>query len=320
MSRARLLPADAEGIAEAAAIVRAGGLVAFPTETVYGLGALATDAGAVARAFAAKARPADNPLIVHVASLAELRGIAAPLGPLASTLAARWWPGPLTLVVAAHPALPRVVTGGLDTVAVRIPAHAAAAALLAAVGAGVAAPSANRSGRPSPTTSAHVLADLGADIDAVIDGGATAVGVESTVVDARGSAPIVLRDGAVTRAQLGLDDADIDHDAEVQRSPGSRHRHYAPACTVRGAEPGAVAAVVAAAVATGARVGVIATAPVAAPAVTVALFRDAEDLARRLYAALRDAEAAGVDLVVVETVPETGVGRAVMDRIRRASA
>lgn len=292
--------------------------MAFPTETVYGLGACALDPDAVARVFAAKGRPADNPLIVHVADVAGLERLVARVPPLALDLAARFWPGPLTLVCEAAPSLPRQTTGGLATVAVRVPAHPVALALLRAADVPVAAPSANRSGRPSPTTAAHVVADLGAAVDVVVDGGACRVGVESTVVDVRGERPVVLRDGAVTREQLGVPGPEAG--ADLAASPGTRYRHYAPACRVEIAPPGRAAALAAQRLAAGARVACLAG--VAAPQGVVDLgrFADVEDLAARLYDALRAAEESGAEVVVVEAVPEQGLGRAVMDRLRRAAA
>ncbi|HVL98743.1 MAG TPA: L-threonylcarbamoyladenylate synthase, partial [Egibacteraceae bacterium] len=221
-------PAPA-AIASAAAVLRAGGLVAFPTETVYGLGADARREDAVRAVFAAKGRPADNPLIVHVADAAGLGAVAASVPPLAARLAERFWPGPLTLVVDAAPAVPAVTTGGLATVAVRVPDHPVALALLRAADLPVAAPSANRSGRPSPTTGAHVVEDLAASgVALLLDAGPSGIGIESTVVDARGAAPVVLREGAISREDLG--GALVAQGSPA--SPGTRYRHYAPACRV----------------------------------------------------------------------------------------
>ena len=323
MTRPTVLRVDpaapsAADLAEAAEALRAGRLVAFPTETVYGLGADARSEAAVRRIFAAKERPSDNPLIVHVDSLAAAEQVTAWVTPLAQTLAAQWWPGPLTLVLEADPTVPSVTTGGLSTIAVRVPGHPVALGLLRAAGIPVAAPSANRSGRPSPTSAQHVLDDLSGRVDVVLDGGDSAVGVESTVVDARGDAPIVLREGSVTREQLGIGS---QQDAgDVRASPGTRYRHYAPACQVELVAPGDGSARAAALAADGRRVGLIGFSAAAAPVVALATVTDAADLARRLYRALRAAEKAAVDVVVVEAVAETGMGRAVMDRLRRAAA
>lgn len=298
------LAPDPGPIGEAAAVLKGGGLVALPTETVYGLGGDAGDEDAVAAIFAAKGRPADNPLICHVAGVEGLAALAAEVTPLAGDLAERWWPGPLTLVVDAAAWVPRVTTGGRGTVAVRVPAHPVALAVLAASGLPVAAPSANRSGRPSPTTARHVLDDLGPAVDLVLDAGPCPVGVESTVVDARGALPVILRPGSVTAEDLGLSAAQAAGDAAA--SPGTRYRHYAPACRVVVAPRGAGSGQVAALAAEGLRAGLVAVG-------------DAETLARVLYAELRGAETRGLDVVVVEAVDERGIGAAVMERLRRAA-
>lgn len=304
-------------VERAAALLREGSVVAFPTETVYGLGAAALDAAAVRRVFALKGRPADNPLIVHVAASEQVEDVAVALRGLARELASAYWPGPLTLVLDARSDVPAVTTGGLSTVAVRIPAHPLALQLLQAAAVPVAAPSANRSGRPSPTTAQHVRDDFGDALDGLLDGGPCAVGLESTVVDARGDVPVVLREGAVTAEQLG---ARRGSDTALAASPGTRYRHYAPRCRVHVAPVGAGAETASRLAAAGARVGLVS--PAAAPqgVVEVARVAGASDLAGRLYGALRAAEDAEVDVVVVEAVPEQDVGRAVMDRLRRAAA
>jgi L-threonylcarbamoyladenylate synthase len=317
--RPLVLSTAAEGIRKAAVVLRAGGLVAFPTETVYGLGSCAWDAEATQRVFDVKGRPADNPLIVHVADHDELATVAATVTPLARRLAARFWPGPLTVVVEAAANLPKVTTAGLATVGVRMPAHPAALALLRAAGVPIAAPSANRSGRPSPTTAAHVLHDLGDEVDVVLDGGPCEVGVESTVVDARGHAPVVLREGAVTREQLGLSGAD-NGEADLAVSPGTRHRHYAPRCRVEIAPAGQGPTRATVLARSGAEVGLVAPDEADAPVRQLARFSNAAELGRLLYQALRAAEDTGVDVVVVEAVDTAGIGRAVMDRVRRAAA
>lgn len=308
---------DLAAVARAAAVLRAGGLVALPTETVYGLGAAALDAAAVRRVFAAKGRPPDNPLIVHVADAGDLDAVASDVTPLAAALVARWWPGPLTVVLDAREDVPRVTTGGLATVAVRMPAHPVALAVIAAAGVPVAAPSANRSGRPSPTTAAHVVADLGDAVDLVVDAGPCALGVESTVLDARGTAPIILREGGVTREELGL--AAGGPSGDVAASPGTRLAHYQPTCRVVIAPVGAGVALAAVQAAAGQRVGLVAPVPAPPGVVEVAVLPGSDALAAGLYGALRDAETADVDVVVVEAVPEVGIGRAVMDRLRRAA-
>lgn len=311
-----MLPPDA--ITRAAAVLAAGGLVAFPTETVYGLGADALREEAVRRVFRTKGRPADNPLIVHLADAADLDRVVATVPSLARTLADAHWPGPLTLVLEARDDVPSVTTGGLRTIAVRVPDHDVARRLIAAAGVPVAAPSANRSGRPSSTTAQHVLADLGDAVDAILDGGPCRVGVESTVVDVRGPLPLVLREGSVTREQLGAHAPAAAE--ELAASPGTRYRHYAPTCRVVAAPVGSIDRVAAGLVAPGVVVGTVSSREVAVPGtVPIARFDGADGLAVVLYRALRDAEDAGVDVLVVEEVADQGVGRAVLDRLRRAA-
>lgn len=292
--------------------------MAFPTETVYGLGAHAGDAAAVRRLFRAKDRPADNPLIVHLAEAGLLASVAGTVTPLARGLAERWWPGPLTLVLAAGAGLPAVTTGGLGTVAVRVPDHRVALALLRAAAVPVAAPSANRSGRPSPTTARHVLAEMGRGVDVVVDGGPCPVGVESTVVDARGDVPVVLREGAVTREQLGVAEV-APAAADREASPGTRYRHYAPACRVEVAAAGEGAVHAGGLRDAGLTVGLAGSGPAPGGVRELGRFSDAAGLARILYGVLRDGEETGVDVIVVEAVEEAGIGRAVMDRLRRAA-
>jgi len=332
-----LLQPDGPGIRRAVDLLIAGELVAFPTETVYGLGARADDAQAIDRVFATKGRPSDNPLIVHVASVAALERVAAEVTPLARVLLARFAPGPLTVVLSAQPDLPRRVTAGLDTVAVRIPDHAVALELLAALDLPLAAPSANRSSRPSPTTAAHVLADLDGRIAAVLDAGPTRVGLESTVVDARGARPVVLREGAVTREDLtavtGFElEATPTTSDDAHRSPGTRHAHYAPRIPVHVADPGRGDELLAAllrATAVPDRTGLVRViedgAPAARPplpsrALLLAELEGPTALATQLFALLRAAEDVGCDALVIEGVAPIGLGRAVMDRLHRAAA
>jgi L-threonylcarbamoyladenylate synthase len=329
---------EPEPIAAAATCLRVGGLVAFPTETVYGLGVSALDAAAVRRLFAAKGRPSNDPLIVHVADVEHLAALAAVRPPVVDALAARFWPGPLTLVLPRSPLVPDDVTGGLDTVAIRVPAHPVAQALLRAAAIPVAAPSANLFSRPSPTQAAHVLDDLDGRIDLVLDGGPTQVGVESTVLDLSGEVPTVLRPGAVTLALLRplLPDVRMrgqDGGAqEALRSPGLLTRHYSPRAPLTLYEgPSAVvlrriADDIRVAQAAGRRVGVLLGDDDELPAwrvVRPALGRsgDAAAIAARLYAALRELDAAGVDEILARALPELdGLGPAIGDRLRRAAA
>ena len=322
---AEVLRPDAAGIAAAVRILHRGGVVGMPTETVYGLAADALDPAAVGRIFAIKGRPADNPLIVHLHTAHELGRVVAATTPLARALATSFWPGPLTLVLDAGDAVPAVTTGGLRSVAVRVPDHPVASALLAAVDRPLAAPSANRSGRPSPTTAGHVATDLGDDLEVVLDGGPCPVGVESTVVDARGDHPVVLREGSISHEDLRAVVGSIPPPGgakaavDLAASPGTRYRHYAPTCALEIVAPQSAAARAVELAATGIRVGLVASSAAPAGVHGILRFADAPALARLLYAALRDAELAGVDILVVESVPEVGVGRAVMDRLRRAA-
>ncbi len=322
--RATVLRADRDGIATAARLLRAGRLVAFGTETVYGLGALATDADAAAAVFAAKGRPASNPLICHVADAEAAFAIGVASTP-ARQLADRFWPGPLTLVLPhrAGAAIARPVRAGGDTVALRIPRGDAALALLRAVGGPVAAPSANRSGRLSPTSAADVLAELGDRIDAVLDTGPCPVGVESTVVDLAGPADgpaRLLRPGGVSRdaleAVIGPVMAAGDADHALPRSPGLLPSHYAPALPLR---------LDATVLAPGeALLGFGPDLPAAPLAVNLSARGDLAEAASNLFGALRflDAEASRMKLglIAVSPVPAGGLGDAIRDRLRRAAA
>lgn len=322
-----VLPATASAIGRAASVLRRGGLVAFPTETVYGLGAAAFEARAVARIFEAKGRPPDNPLIVHLSSLKMVEDVAQGVPDVARRLMDAFWPGPLTLVLRRSPELPSIISAGLDTVAVRVPAHPVALQLIRCTGQPIAAPSANRSGRPSPTSAEHVLRDLGDAVDLILDGGPTSVGVESTVVDLTGPVPVLLRPGGVPKEEIERLLGPIlpyRPDGAPARSPGLKHRHYAPDCRLVLVAPSRWESALQEATQTGQRVGILCRSLAGPDGLSAAYFHrvpgGAAEYARALFAALREAEAAGVDLLLVETVEETGVGRAVMDRLRRAAA
>jgi L-threonylcarbamoyladenylate synthase len=299
-------------IMHAAELLRAGGLVAFPTETVYGLGADAADPVALRRLFAVKGRPNDHPVIVHVAHAAQLDDMARDVPEVAHELADACWPGPLTLVVRRR--ADRVVaeaTAGLDTVGIRVPDHPVARRLLEAFGGGVAAPSANRFGRVSPTTAQHVRDDLGGDVDVVLDGGPCVVGVESTIVDVTGAEPVLLRVGGVGEERLAqLVGAPLARrtDGEVA-APGTFASHYAPDARVelvRGDELDARTGCLQAA---GLSVGVL-----VAP-------DDIGEYARVLYRRLRELDGRGVDVILaVAPADARGLGAAVADRLRRAAA
>jgi L-threonylcarbamoyladenylate synthase len=295
--------------------------VAFPTETVYGLGALALEPLAVRGIYAAKGRPAANPLIVHVLGEDEARPLVTRWPLEARQLAARFWPGPLTLVLPRTALVPDECTAGGDTVAVRAPSHPAARALLQRVQAPLAAPSANRSEHVSPTSAAHVLRDLNGRIDAVLDGGRCPVGIESTVV-ALGGEPRLLRKGAIARSQLEELIGPVSVGAPspgVAQSPGQQRRHYAPAALVRLVPRAGLAA---AAAQLPGRVGMLARGEFsAAGAAAVArLPDDPQGYARELYAALRDLEDAGCTAIIIEQVPEDPAWDAVRDRLTRAAA
>jgi len=318
------------GVERAAAVIRAGGLVAFPTETVYGLGADATDPVAVGRIFAAKGRPADHPLIVHLGDPGLVEAWADVVPPEAHLLADAFWPGPLTMLLWRSPKAPDAVTGGRDTVGLRVPDHPLALRLLEAVGDGVAAPSANRFGRVSPTTAADVVADLGDAVDLVLDGGPCQVGVESTIVDLTGGAPVVLRPGGVGLDRLAdvLGDEPRLHvgpaPERAARAPGMLAAHYAPRARVVVADEAEAATVAAELVARGdGRVGLL------APRVTDGLPPEVVELepagtpdeyARLLYARLRQADRLRMTWLVCVPPPARGVGVAVRDRLARAAA
>jgi L-threonylcarbamoyladenylate synthase len=333
---------DPESIALAAACLRRGGLVAFPTETVYGLGVHALDRPAVLRLFAAKGRPANDPLIVHVSTVADVAPLVVALPPHAELLAERFWPGPLTLIMRRGPSVPSEVSAGLDTVAIRVPAHPVARALLRAAAIPVAAPSANLFSRPSPTRAEHVLEDLDGRIDMLIDGGTTDVGLESTVLDLTVDPPRVLRAGAIGLEALRtvlptattLASRSSSDNSAPKTSPGLLTKHYAPRAplTIYRGETGrareALRLAATAAISAGRRVGVLATSEDAAtlhslPIVLADLGRDdsAETVASRLYSALRELDMARVDLVLARDVDQdAGLWRAIGDRLRRAAA
>ena len=309
-------------IAHAAAVLAAGGLVAFPTETVYGLGADASRDDAVARIFVAKGRPQHHPLIVHLAPGAPLEPWAREIPEVARRLAAAAWPGPLTIILRRGPRVAAATTGGNDTVGIRVPSHPVAQALLAAFGGGVAAPSANRFGAVSPTTADHVAAELAGRIDYLLDGGACEVGVESTIVDLSRAHPTLLRPGGLARAAIEAIVGPLAAaDAGAPAAPGTLASHYAPRAEVVAVEPGEVPAVVAANA--GRAIAVLAprAAFAAWPDLAARAYPLPDDLpgmARALYAALRELDASGVDVVIAALPPAVGLGEAVGDRLRRA--
>ncbi len=314
-----------DDVERAVRALSSGGLIGLPTETVYGLGADASNELAVRRIFAVKGRPQNHPLIVHVASADAARAWAASWPPEAVVLAQAFWPGPLTLIVPRSPLASDAVTGGQASVGLRVPDHPLALEVLRAFGGGVAAPSANRYGKVSPTTARHVLDELGDDVDVVLDGGQSRVGVESTIVDLTTEAPRVLRPGGVPREALERvlgRRIDLATDATDVRAPGMVASHYAPRAGVWVIERHALEAEVARRAAAGARVAVVITAGTVAPT-GVGVYEvsdDDEGYARSLYAVLRDVDQGGFDVVLAVPPSPEGLGRAVADRLRRASA
>ncbi|MFD0590576.1 L-threonylcarbamoyladenylate synthase [Paenibacillus sp. GCM10027627] len=323
----------------AADVLREGGLVAFPTETVYGLGADARNSEAVAGIFAAKGRPSDNPLIVHIANVQQLNELLLPYPDLAKRLMDRFWPGPLTIVLPVRSGvLSPLVTANLSTVGVRMPDHPLALELIKLAGCPVAAPSANRSGRPSPTLASHVIEDLDGRIAGIIDGGATGVGLESTVLELEDGAVRILRPGGVTEEDIRqafpevelIGAVDAEEEAEKPRSPGMKYTHYAPKgelAIVDGA-PDAVAAYIAgqteAAQRNGQTCGVLAFSENLShyKADLVLDFGSSvklEEAAHRLYAMLRAFDEAGIERIWAESAPSGGIGGALMNRLKKAA-
>lgn len=319
----RLVGDEPADIARAADILRVGGLVAFPTETVYGLGADAANDAAVARIFAAKGRPADHPLIVHIASAAELPQWARDIPETAWELAARFWPGPLTLILKRASGVAVAASGGLDTIGLRVPGHPVALALLESLGGGIAAPSANQFGRVSPTCVDHVLSELEGRIEAVIDGGSCSVGLESTILDLSGPLPRVLRPGAVTLSMLETIMGKLGETpaTEAPKAPGSLEAHYAPATPLRLVPPHALEAEAARLAAAG---PVVVLARHAAQSNVscrwMRLPAEAAAYGHDLYARLREADALGSACILIETPPDGAEWTAVNDRLQRAAA
>jgi L-threonylcarbamoyladenylate synthase len=312
---------DAAAIADAARILQAGGLVAFPTETVYGLGADARNVAALDRLFTVKGRPRTHPLIVHLGDAAWLRSWAVDISADAERLAETFWPGPLTVILPRAPGVPDAVTGGQDTVGLRVPAHPVAHALLETFGSGIAAPSANRFGRVSPTTAAHVRTDLANDVDLILDGGPSVVGIESTIVDLSTGVARVLRPGHISTSAL---EAVLGRPVEIvsggtaPRAPGTLEAHYAPRLPLELVESGQLADRLS--VNAGATALLAFTPPRVTPHVFVHAPADPVAYARRLYATLRELDASGASRIVVEAPPAGDAAWAgVRDRLTRAA-
>ncbi len=323
---------DQDKLQEAANYLIKGELVAFPTETVYGLGASALEDEAVRKVFKAKGRPSDNPLIVHVASQSDLSELVSEIPEIAQQLMNQFWPGPLTIVLKSTPGkFSKYVTAGLDSIAVRMPDHPIALSIIKAAGIPIAAPSANQSGRPSPTTAKHVLEDLTGLIAGIVDGGSTKVGLESTVVDCTEAVPIILRQGGVTQTQLEACVGIIEIDpglkpASTPKSPGQKYQHYAPKVPfiLVAGSPAFLQVEINKMKAQGKCVGVYAWKEHEAIynadlIIAEGSLSDPATIAETMYGVLRKFDQTKVDIILGEIVPEFGIGTAIMDRLRRAS-
>ena len=327
-----------EVIKKAGEILKSGGLVAFPTETVYGLGADALNEKAAQKIYAAKGRPSDNPLIVHITNMEALSRIVSDIPEEAYLAAEKYWPGPLTMIFRKSSIVPYGTTGGLDTVAVRMPSHETACAVIDAGGGYIAAPSANTSGRPSPTKAEHVEEDLGGRIDMIVDGGPVEIGVESTILDVSVTPPMILRPGAVTKEMLSelfgevaVDTALFEEgSANPPKAPGMKYRHYAPKaklCVVEGAEDEVVKEINRIAsekIQKGGRVGIIGTEETVGRygqgvVKCIGTRQDEATVANRLYAVLREFDAENVDSILSESFSGNGIGNAVNNRLLKAA-
>lgn len=320
-------------VIEAARLIVENEVVAFPTETVYGLGANAKSEEAVKKVFEAKGRPSDNPLIVHIASEAQLSEIVTEIPPLAKRLMKEFWPGPLTLILKQKPGqLASSVTAGLDTVAVRMPSHPVALGLIKACDLPIAAPSANTSGKPSPTTAKHVQDDLDGRIAGIVDGGATGVGVESTVLDCTGEIPIILRPGGVTKEQLESiigqvkEDVALTKKDETPKAPGMKYTHYAPKAplTLVKGDHSFIQNLIDRKRAEGMKIGVLVASEHQALykadyVVTTGSLAELSTVASGLYDALRKFDQWKVDFIYSEVFPEEGIGKAIMNRLSKAA-
>ncbi len=334
------LPDGRKGLLEAAEILRKGGLVAFPTETVYGLGADGLREEAARKIYEAKGRPSDNPLIIHIADRRDLADLAAEIPEKAAALAKKFWPGPLTMIFKKSDHVPKGTTGGLDTVAVRMPSHPLALALLKVSGIYIAAPSANISGRPSPTCAEHVREDLDGKIDMILDGGEVEIGIESTIVDVTERIPVILRPGFITKEMLEKEIGEVALDPAVllekpkkeivPKAPGMKYRHYAPKadlCIVEGKTERVIAYILENTkkkMEQGYKVGILAAEETKERYVqgivkTIGSRKDDHSILQRLYGALREFDSIGVDYIYSESFSEVEHGYAVMNRLLKAA-
>lgn len=330
---------DSREMAEAAELIRQGGLVAFPTETVYGLGADALRPEASRKIYAAKGRPSDNPLIVHISRFADLVSIAREVPAQAKLLADAFWPGPLTMIVRKNEKVPLETTGGLETVAVRMPNHPVALRLIEESGCMIAAPSANTSGKPSPTEASHVAEDLNGKVPLILDGGLVGIGIESTIIDLTEEIPMILRPGYITRkmledvldSEVRIDPGIIASDsAQKPKAPGMKYRHYAPKAElvlVEGDTDRVTAEInrlVCKRQTEGQRVGVIATEEtkdgyLADHVISIGAREDEDAIARHLYKMLRELDDCGMDVIYSESFATPRIGQAIMNRLLKAA-
>lgn len=333
---------DTDVLVEASDILKNGGLVAFPTETVYGLGGDATDKEASRKIYEAKGRPSDNPLIVHIAEFEQLQQIASELPKEAKLLADAFWPGPLTMIVKKNDVIPYETTGGLDTVAVRMPSHPVAAQLIKVSGCMIAAPSANTSGRPSPTKASHVYEDLNGKIDYIIDGGTVDIGLESTIIDLTEEVPMILRPGYITQQMFeqvigkvkmdpGLAHVDVNIEGGAKpKAPGMRYRHYAPKgdlTIIKGDIEKVISSInemAKKANSDGLKVGIIATESskeryLLGEVLSIGDREDEETIAHNLYDILRRFDELEVDVIYSESFASENIGQAIMNRLLKAA-
>ena len=333
-----------EDMKTAGDIIRSGGLVAFPTETVYGLGGDALNPEASGKIYAAKGRPSDNPLIVHIFRMEDLYKIADDISSDALKLAERFWPGPLTMIFKKKPAVPDKTTGGLDTVAVRMPDNRIALSFIEASGGFIAAPSANLSGRPSPTTAEHVIEDMNGRVDMIIDGGSSVIGLESTIVDMTGEVPVILRPGYINGEMIKEILGDVDYDPAVfgkqteglhPRAPGMKYRHYAPKgelTIVKGDREAVVSYIrqgIREALKEGKRVGVISAEDNCRSVaggyedsvyiMNIGGLDDEDSIARHLYSVLRECDDKDIDIIYSEDFSTPRIGQAIMNRLIKAA-
>ncbi|WP_026591847.1 L-threonylcarbamoyladenylate synthase [Bacillus sp. UNC437CL72CviS29] len=323
---------DYPQLQEAARLLRENEAIAFPTETVYGLGANAMNDEAIAKIFEAKGRPSDNPLIVHIGAKSQLGEIVREITPVAEELMKHFWPGPLTIILPKKDGISEKVTAGLDTVGVRMPDHPVALALIEEANVPVAAPSANRSGRPSPTLASHVYEDLNGKIAGIVDGGATGVGVESTVIDCTSDVPTILRPGGITKEQLedvigtvSLDPA-LKDEKEKPKAPGMKYTHYAPKAPLSIVEGSRdfIQQLVDKKKSEGYAVGVLTTEEnqhvyKADVVLSCGMRSDLASVATKLYDVLRTFDASKVDMIFSESFPNEGIGNAIMNRLTKAA-